>query len=317
MQLTQRNLTLALFALEIVTGLGGLIEALVNADTTASIVLIGTLPLLGGLAWLYWRGWRWAAAVNVLIIATVIAGVLVDTRQNTLAPIIFVPMALALVLTDSLFVLITAALVYLGALIKTGYYAPYLDATNILLYVLTAGSLFLGRRLFELSSAATFSTLATLQTERTNSERYAQELAAQTDVLRAQNQRQEQLLTLVAALETPTVQVAEGVLLAPIIGYLDPERAKTLTSRLLHSAADQRISTMILDISGLNQLDRAGAQQLLRLQQALQLLGTNVIISGIGPDVAAILVNEQVDLHAVATVPSPHIALAQLLAQAR
>ncbi len=317
MRLTQRNVIFGLLLFEVGLGALGLVTLLISTDDLPALLGVGAaLPLVALLAWLHWRGWRWAAFINLALITLLTVFFLITPQTDaSLSSMLFAPLALALITTSIPWTLAISLGVLAVLEIRAAGVGIYAEPDVIVGYLFTSGALFLSRLVLEQAQHASQQAQRSAEREQALSIQYAEELAAQASALRAQNQRQEQLLALVAVLETPTIQVAAGVLLAPIIGHLDPERAKTLTGRLLRAAADQHVSTMILDISGLSQLDHASAQQLLTLYRGLRLLGVEVILSGIAPAVATTLVSEDIDLRAIQTVPSPHIALAQLLAQ--
>jgi anti-anti-sigma regulatory factor len=134
------------------------------------------------------------------------------------------------------------------------------------------------------------------------------------DQVNTQLGQQSRLLDLVATLETPAVPLAEGVLLAPIVGHLDSRRAADLTSRLLQAAGEQRTRLLILDIAGVPVIDTGVAQALVRTAQALRLLGCDVTLSGISASVAMTLTQLGVELGEIATVRSPREALVRELA---
>ena len=131
--------------------------------------------------------------------------------------------------------------------------------------------------------------------------------------LRAQNREQQRLLDLVDTLETPAIALAEGVLLAPVVGALDARRAQTLTSRLLQDVSAQRVRQVVLDIAGVSAVDTQTAQALLHTTQALRLLGCEVIITGISAQVARTLTHMDVPLAGVAIARSPQEALQALM----
>ena len=104
---------------------------------------------------------------------------------------------------------------------------------------------------------------------------------------------EQQRMTL-AALAAPILQIAEGVLALPIIGQVDEERATVITERLLNAIVTQRARGIILDVTGLETLDSRMAQHLARMAQAASLLGVRVIVSGISPAIAQVLVSHDI-----------------------
>lgn len=127
--------------------------------------------------------------------------------------------------------------------------------------------------------------------------------------LRAKNEEQRRLLELVATLETPAVALAEHVLLAPIVGHLDSRRARLLTEKLLDEVYRRRAHQVILDVTGVQDVDSMVAKALLDTAQALRLLGCQVTLSGVSASTAITLVHQEIALEGLRTVRSPQEAL--------
>ncbi|RYE90430.1 MAG: GAF domain-containing protein [Myxococcales bacterium] len=125
----------------------------------------------------------------------------------------------------------------------------------------------------------------------------------------AQIQRQHgQLIELSA----PIVEVRPGVLVLPLIGSFDEERAAELTERLLRAVVDRRARAVVLDLTGLS-VDSPGAlTHLDGVIRALGLIGARALLSGISPTVAMAALTSGVSLPPDATSGSLHQALARL-----
>src|SRR5262249_21151302 len=121
--------------------------------------------------------------------------------------------------------------------------------------------------------------------------------------------QQQQLLDLVASLETPAVPLAEGGLFAPIVGHLDARLAQQLTSRLLHEASTQRARLVVLDIAGVSVIATVVARALLRTTQPRPLRACEATISGISASVAMTVIQLGISLDEVTTARSPQEAL--------
>jgi rsbT co-antagonist protein RsbR len=131
----------------------------------------------------------------------------------------------------------------------------------------------------------------------------------QVIALRTQNEEQRRLLELIATLEVPAVALADNVLLAPIVGHLDSQRAEMLTLKLLDEVYQRRARLVILDITGVQEVDTTVAKALLGTVQALRLLGCKVVLSGVSASTAMTLVHQEITLEGVRTVRSPQEAL--------
>jgi rsbT co-antagonist protein RsbR len=102
-------------------------------------------------------------------------------------------------------------------------------------------------------------------------------------------------------ISTPLIPIAEGVMVMPLIGTIDPQRAHQVVEKLLHGVNEARATTVILDITGVELVDSHVAAVLLQAAQAVKLLGAQVVITGIRPEVAQSLVSLGVSLEGVIT----------------
>ncbi len=141
-------------------------------------------------------------------------------------------------------------------------------------------------------------------------EEQAQALTQQT----VQLQQTEQMLrNLVQSLETPTVEIGDHVLLAPIVGQLDQQRADTLLKRLLAVVSDRRVRQVVIDVAGVPTFDTMAAQGLLQTVQALRLIGCNAVITGISPAMAQTITTLGIDMKTIPTARSPQDVLLRQL----
>ncbi len=103
-------------------------------------------------------------------------------------------------------------------------------------------------------------------------------------------------------LSTPVLQVRERLLILPIIGVIDPLRARQLTEQLLQAIRANRARVVVIDITGVAEMDSHVANHLVQTVEASRLLGATVIVTGLSPDIAQTLVNIGVDLAKMNTV---------------
>jgi rsbT co-antagonist protein RsbR len=103
-------------------------------------------------------------------------------------------------------------------------------------------------------------------------------------------------------LSTPVLQVRERLLILPIIGVLDAQRARQLTEQLLQAIRANRARVVVIDITGVPDIDSAVANHLVQLVKASRLMGASVIITGLSSDIARTLVTLGVDLSSMRTV---------------
>ena len=103
-------------------------------------------------------------------------------------------------------------------------------------------------------------------------------------------------------LSTPVLQVRERLLILPIIGLIDPLRARQLTEQLLRGVRANRAKLVVIDITGVAAMDATVANHLVLTVEAARLLGARVIVTGLSPEIAQTLVNIGVDLGKMNTV---------------
>jgi rsbT co-antagonist protein RsbR len=103
-------------------------------------------------------------------------------------------------------------------------------------------------------------------------------------------------------LSTPVLQVRERLLILPMIGVIDPQRARQLTEQLLRGIRTNRAKVVVIDITGVAAMDVTVANHLVQTVEASRLLGATVIVTGLSPEIAQTLVTIGVDLGKMNTV---------------
>jgi rsbT co-antagonist protein RsbR len=103
-------------------------------------------------------------------------------------------------------------------------------------------------------------------------------------------------------LSTPVLQVRERLLILPIIGVLDSQRARQVTEQLLHGIRSNRAKVVVMDITGVPTVDSTVANHLVQTVEASRLMGASVIITGLSSEIAQTLVTIGVDLSKMTAV---------------
>lgn len=137
----------------------------------------------------------------------------------------------------------------------------------------------------------------------------------QTSLARVMQAREEALRQALDALSTPVMPVFDGVLVLPLIGTIERERAETITERLLNAVVAMRARIIIIDVTGVDAVDVAVAEALLRLTSAVSLLGSRAVLAGIRAELAATLVRIGVDLSGMASCATLQSAIEWALAE--
>ncbi|HEU5099200.1 MAG TPA: STAS domain-containing protein [Roseiflexaceae bacterium] len=318
--MTKYRVTLILLVLLLVSSVVSTLQSLIAGAMLAVAFEFGATLVLIGILVAHVRGWRWspeATAISVLVL-TVIAASTVQMDQIFFT-VLFIPMVVAAVLLSPIWTLVVFGLTLLGVVVSVGInqgsispatLGPTFGFTNLLVETITAVGVMVASMIARGAQRAAEANAARLAEEKLRVEQQARELIEANDLMNVQLGQQRELLDLVTALETTAVPLADGVLLAPIVGHIDTRRAQALTTRLLAVAGEQRAHLVVLDISGVPLIDTAVAKALLNTAHALRLLGCEVTLSGISANVAMTLVQLGVGLDGITTVRSPREALA-------
>ncbi|MEO7911829.1 MAG: STAS domain-containing protein [Roseiflexaceae bacterium] len=111
----------------------------------------------------------------------------------------------------------------------------------------------------------------------------------------------EQLALAVRTLSVPVLPILEQVLLIPLVGEIDAQRAQIVLERLLESLSTGRARIAIIDITGVPLVDEHMVDWLMQATSAARLMGARCILVGIGPEVAQALVAGGANLASLTT----------------
>jgi anti-anti-sigma regulatory factor len=122
----------------------------------------------------------------------------------------------------------------------------------------------------------------------------AERAALQEEVIRLQRE-------MLLELSTPLIPITDRVMVMPLIGTMDAKRAEQVLETALRGAAAGQAEIVILDLTGLKGIDAEVVGKLTRMAGGLRLLGTGVVISGVRPEMARMLVEMDVTLQGIVT----------------
>jgi DNA-binding response OmpR family regulator/ABC-type transporter Mla MlaB component len=165
-------------------------------------------------------------------------------------------------------------------------------------------------------------TAATAELRRSN-DRLENEVAVQTEALRKTNDRlmaelaerlraeqerarlQEEIIQAqmesLKELSTPVIPITERIMVMPLIGSVSTERARQVVETALLGAHENQAEVVIFDVTGVKRADAAVASMLVSTASALRLVGARMVMTGVRPEMAQLLVNLGVDLGAIVT----------------
>jgi anti-anti-sigma factor len=116
-----------------------------------------------------------------------------------------------------------------------------------------------------------------------------------------------------AQISTPLIPIVDNVVIMPLVGAIDAQRAEQIITTLLEGVSQHHARVAILDITGVPVVDTHVAGTIVQASLAVRLLGANVVLTGISPEIAQTLVGLGLDLSGIATVGTLQQAVAAVL----
>jgi anti-anti-sigma regulatory factor len=144
---------------------------------------------------------------------------------------------------------------------------------------------------------------AALQTALNDVQARAEEQAQ----LLAENEQQR---VMIKDLSVPVIPINASTLVMPLVGALDSGRLRQLQEQSLQAIQRTAARSLVLDITGVPIVDTQVAQGLLMTVRSARLLGADVTLVGIRPEVAQTIVGIGIDLRDVDTFSDLQSALA-------
>jgi rsbT co-antagonist protein RsbR len=327
-RITQRQIHLGLF---ILMTLGTLMLTILvfstpSAQIASKIIASGLFLCFGGLLLAYRRGWEYARPIAVVAVTILMgAGIPASNPDNISQQItwaVLLPPVVALLLTEPAWVLGSGITILATVIARAGGRGAYTSPIELTLYSVVIGGMVLSRLA---TDAAQHIAAANARAEEALrlSEQQSAELARSNadlqrlvDEVRLREAEQARLLAentqqrdAIRELSVPVLPVQRGTLAMPLIGALDSTRLRDLQERALHAIQRTSARRLLLDITGVPIVDTQVAQGLIGVVQAARLLGTEVLLVGIRPEVAQTIIGLGLDLRGVRTYSDIQTAL--------
>lgn len=139
-----------------------------------------------------------------------------------------------------------------------------------------------------------------LQASQTRLEQWGHDLeasvAGRTRELQEALEEQRRLSVAIQEMSTPVVPVHFGVIVMPLVGVIDAARAHQIVSGLLKGVESHNAQVAIVDVTGIPVMSSDVVSYLMQAAQAVRLLGAQVVLVGITPEVAKTIVELGIDL---------------------
>lgn len=102
-------------------------------------------------------------------------------------------------------------------------------------------------------------------------------------------------------LSSPLIPITDEVVIMPLIGTIDSQRSQQIIETLLEGIAHYKAELAIVDITGVSVVDTQIAQALIHAARAVNLLGAQVMLTGIQPRIAQTFIHLGIDLSGIQT----------------
>lgn len=124
--------------------------------------------------------------------------------------------------------------------------------------------------------------------------------------LLAENAQQREVIR---QLSVPVLPISNQTLVMPLVGIFDHERLVQAQAQALNSIKETSARRIIMDITGISMLDSDVAKGLISIVQAAKLMGTEIVLVGIRPEVAQSLISANIYLDDMTTASSLQTAV--------
>ncbi|KAB8140144.1 STAS domain-containing protein [Chloroflexia bacterium SDU3-3] len=114
---------------------------------------------------------------------------------------------------------------------------------------------------------------------------------------------------------SPIVPIYDGILVMPLVGALDSLRISQVMESALEHIVDKQAEVLIIDITGVPIVDTGVANHLLQMARAISLLGAEVVVVGIGAEIAQTIIQLGLDMSAIMTMANLEAGIAYALEQ--
>jgi anti-anti-sigma factor len=138
-------------------------------------------------------------------------------------------------------------------------------------------------------------------------------LASQVGVAIENARLFQQLRSTIAELSAPLLPVSEGVLVLPLVGRIDAERAERVLEQVLDAVIARQADQLVIDVTGLAAVDARGITYLLKIVRAAALLGARTSIVGVSSTLAHTAAEFDLGMHEITTYRDLRSALADIL----
>ena len=121
------------------------------------------------------------------------------------------------------------------------------------------------------------------------------------------------VLKLKNEIAAPIVPVIDGIAVLPLVGSVDSDRTSKLLEIIPQKIQGQQLQCLIIDVSGIYNIDRVVVEFLYKIDSIMQLMGIQLIFTGIRPELAKKAVEFQISFDQLITMATVKQALKSLI----
>jgi len=126
---------------------------------------------------------------------------------------------------------------------------------------------------------------------------YVKDVSEKKELQKIQNKMNQQL----DELASNVIPIIRGIGVLPLLGTINDERAKVLLELVPINVQRQGIMNLIIDFSGIYEIDQLVLNYLFGISNVLKLLGVACSITGLRPSLAREVVEVGINMHGIAT----------------
>jgi len=113
--------------------------------------------------------------------------------------------------------------------------------------------------------------------------------------------------------EAPISEIWNGVIMLSIVGTLDSNRVLKIIDKVLERLAQNDIENVIVDIGAIYDVNSEVSRQIIKLNNSVNFMGSNIYLTGITPSIAKSLTHLDINLGDIKTFSTTKKAMEYIL----
>ncbi|SFD53436.1 Anti-anti-sigma regulatory factor (antagonist of anti-sigma factor) [Bacillus sp. OV194] len=106
---------------------------------------------------------------------------------------------------------------------------------------------------------------------------------------------------IVEHLSAPIIPISHHIAVLPLIGLIDVYRMDTIEEKILMDISNLKIRTLIMDLSGITDMDIEVIHQFQRVMSGVSLMGCEAVITGLRPELVRKMINLDISFNEYAS----------------